>query len=118
MIRKPMTISKDGMRTLVRYPFLPSETKIKSTFQWKGDSFVIFAMYISIVLLHIIFAKPCIYLTVGTILTLRCTYMDEKKRPTLDEIDISMERRNFIAMLRIVVDVCLIHNMCSFAHSL
>ena len=67
MVRKAMTISKDGMRTLIRYPFLPSETKIKSTFQWKGDSFVMFAMHISIVLLHIVCAKPFNHLTVGTI---------------------------------------------------
>ena len=39
MVRKAMATSKEGMRTFMRDAFLPSETKIKSTFQWKVDSF-------------------------------------------------------------------------------
>ena len=66
IVRKAMTTSKDGMRNLIRYVFLPSETKIKSTFQWKGDSFVMFAIYITSVLLHIVCPKPFNHLTVGT----------------------------------------------------
>ena len=63
MVRKAMATSKEGMRTFIRDAFLPSETKVKSTFQWKVDSFcdVKISSHFCYANIRILFAKSIRY---------------------------------------------------------